>query len=112
MKHPALTRVLSAALAIMCVIMLAAGAVGLGKAESQYDDDTADYEKLTGRVTLYKELDEKLKNGTTYKEDSERLDAAQKQHDKRPSTAWSWPSARRQRAASKWARTRWHRRRR
>lgn len=82
MKHPALTRVLSAALAIMCVIMLAAGAVGLGKAESQYDDDTADYEKLTGRVTLYKELDEKLKNGTTYKEDSERLDAAQKQHDK------------------------------
>ena len=60
MKHPALARVMAVTLAIMCVIMLITGALGFGKTENKYAGDTADYEKLTDRITTYKELTEKL----------------------------------------------------
>ena len=55
MKHPALARVMAVTLAIMCVIMLITGVLGFGKAESKYAEDTADYEKLTDRITTYNE---------------------------------------------------------
>lgn len=81
MKHPALARVMAVTLAIMCVIMLITGALGFGKAENEYAEDTADYEKLTDRITTYNELTEKLADAESYKQVSAALDEHQQQHD-------------------------------
>lgn len=81
MKHPALARVMAVTLAIMCVIMLITGALGFGKTENKYAGDTADYEKLTDRITTYKELTEKLADAESYKQVSAALDEHQQQHD-------------------------------
>ena len=81
MKHPALARVMAVTLAIMCVIMLITGVLGFGKAESKYAEDTADYEKLTDRITTYNELTEKLADAESYKQVSAALDEHQQQHD-------------------------------
>lgn len=81
MKHPALARVMAVTLAIMCVIMLITGVLGFGKAESKYAEDTADYEKLTDRITTYNELTEKLANAESYKQVSAALDEHQQRHD-------------------------------
>lgn len=81
MKHPALARVMAVTLAIMCVIMLITGALGFGKTENKYAEDAADYEKLTDRITTYKELTEKLADAESYKQVSAALDEHQQQHD-------------------------------
>ena len=81
MKHPALARVMAVTLAIMCVIMLITGALGFGKTENKYAEDTADYEKLTDRITTYNELTEKLADAESYKQVSAALDEHQQQHD-------------------------------
>lgn len=81
MKHPALARVMAVTLAIMCVIMLITGALGFGKAKNEYAEDTADYEKLTDRITTYNELTEKLADAESYKQVSAALDEHQQQHD-------------------------------
>lgn len=81
MKHPALTRVMAVALAIMCAIMLIAGIYSLGRAEDQYADDQSAYEKLTGRIDTYKELSEKLSAGESYDTASEALAEKQAAHD-------------------------------
>ena len=81
MKHPALARVMAVTLAIMCVIMLIVGALGFGKAKSEYAEDTADYEKLTDRIATYNELTAKLADAESYKQVSAELDEHQQQHD-------------------------------
>ena len=81
MKHPALARVMAVTLAIICVIMLITGALGFGKTENKYAEDTADYEKLTDRITTYNELTEKLADAESYKQVSAALDEHQQQHD-------------------------------
>ena len=82
MKHPALTRVMAVALVIMCVIMAAAGAAGIGKAEKQLNSDKADYEKLTGRIETYEQLSKELEGKESYKQANEKLAERQEQHDK------------------------------
>lgn len=82
MKHPALTRVMAIALVIMCVIMAAAGAAGIGKAEKQLNSDKADYEKLTGRIETYEQLSKELEGKESYKQANEKLAERQEQHDK------------------------------
>ncbi len=81
MKHPALARVMAVTLAIMCVIMLIVGALGFGKAKSEYAEDTADYEKLTDRIATYNELTAKLADAESYKQVSAELDEHRQQHD-------------------------------
>lgn len=82
MKHPALTRAMAAVLAIMCAIMLVCGAVGIGDAQKEYKEDLDAYEKLSERVSTFKELSAKLDGEDSYKETKEKLDARQEEHDK------------------------------
>lgn len=82
MKHPALTRVMAVVLAIVCVIMLIFGAVGIGEAESSYAEDLSEHEKLTEHITTYIELSEKLDGEDSYKEMTQKIDERQEQHDK------------------------------
>ena len=82
MKHPALTRVMAVVLAIVCVIMLISGAVGIGEAESSYAEDLSEHEKLTEHITTYIELSEKLDGEDSYKEMNQKIDERQEQHDK------------------------------
>lgn len=82
MKHPALARVMSTVLAIMCVIMLVAGVFDIGDAKTQLVADEREYEKLTGRIATYEELTAKLDGLEPSKTAKEKLDAKQEQHDK------------------------------
>lgn len=82
MKHPALARVMSTVLAIMCVIMLVAGVFDIGDAKTRLAADEREYEKLTGRISTYEELTAKLDGVEPSKTAKEKLDAKQEQHDK------------------------------
>ena len=77
MKHPALARVMSTVLAIMCVIMLVAGVFDIGDAKTQLVADEREYEKLTGRIATYEELTAKLDGVEPSKTAKEKLDAKQ-----------------------------------
>lgn len=82
MKHPALTRVMAVVLIIACAAMLISGAFGLGEAQTKYNADIEEYDKLNERIATYKELSAKLDGEDSYKETIEKLDARQDQHDK------------------------------
>lgn len=82
MKHPALTRVMAVVLIIACAAMLISGAFGLGEAQTKYNADIEEYDKLNERIATYKELSAKLDGEDSYKETIEKLDARQEQHDK------------------------------
>lgn len=82
MKHPALTRVMSTVLAIMCVIMLLSGLAGIGDAKAQLTADERAYTKLTERIATFEELTAKLDGIEPSKTAKEKLDAKQEQHDK------------------------------
>lgn len=82
MKHPALTRVMAVVLIIACSAMLISGAFGLGEAQTKYNADIEEYDKLNERIATYKELSAKLDGEDSYKETIEKLDARQEQHDK------------------------------
>lgn len=82
MKHPALTRVMSTVLAIMCVIMLVAGLAGTGDAKTQFAADEREYNKLTERISTFEELTAKLDGLEPSKTALEKLNAKQEQHDK------------------------------
>lgn len=82
MKHPALTRVMAVVLIIACAAMLISGALGLGEAQTKYNADIEEYDKLNERIATYKELTAKLDGEDSYKETIEKLDERQEQHDK------------------------------
>lgn len=82
MKHPALTRVMAVVLIIACAAMLISGAFGLGEAQTKYNADIEEYDKLNERIATFKELSAKLDGEDSYKETIEKLDARQDQHDK------------------------------
>ena len=57
MKHPALTRVFAATLAVMCMVMLLAGAMGLVRASADRQADDEDMQRLGERIDEYTELE-------------------------------------------------------
>ncbi len=50
LKHPALTRILSLVLAVLCLTMLFAGLGSIAGAMRDRDSAMADYGRLTGRI--------------------------------------------------------------
>jgi len=80
MKHPALTRVMAIALALLCLTMAAAG--GLGLRGAQEDLDRADYEitRLRERAASYREITDSLADRESYAERSAALEEKQSDH--------------------------------
>ncbi len=68
MKHPTLVRVFSIVLTIMCVIMLAGGVSGFGKATTERDERIADAQRYEERIETYRQTDEKLSGSISYED--------------------------------------------
>lgn len=83
MKHPALVRVFSVVLAVMCLIMLLSGGFGLRDTESEYQEAQAYALRLADRIATYRELDGKLADNESYEQAQEKLEKKQKEHDKK-----------------------------
>ena len=81
MKHPALARVFSIVLAILCLFLLANGALGFGKADTALEDSLKQYQRLEEKTDTYAELSTQLKNSVSYEEALAELEALQEQHD-------------------------------
>ena len=81
MKHPALARLFSIALAILCLIMLLAGAFGLSGAREDNRDTLADYDRLQGRIEEYRTVTQALVGTISYEEANKTLQELQEQHD-------------------------------
>ncbi len=81
MKHPALARVFAVVLAILCLLMLANGIKGFGKADAEYAERTAFSEKYAQRIENYLALDRELADSISYEEAYEALEKLQEQHD-------------------------------
>lgn len=82
MRHPALTRVFSVVLVLLCLTMGMAGGLGLTRAEKDREAVLADMSRLRGRIEEYREATESLKGTESFDARSESLDERQKQHDK------------------------------
>lgn len=81
MKHPALARVFSIVLAILCLFLLVNGALGFGKADTALEDSLKQYQRLEEKTDTYAELSAQLKNSVSYEEALAELEALQEQHD-------------------------------
>ena len=81
MKHPALARVFSVVLAILCLLMLVNGVKGFGKADAEAAERAAFSEKYAQRIETYRQLDEELANSISYEEAYQELEKLQEQHD-------------------------------
>ena len=81
MKYPALTRVLSIALVVLCLTMAAAGALGLNQAQRDRRLCFEDMERLRGRVEEYQALAAKLEGRESGDTLSERLDEQTQSHE-------------------------------
>ena len=81
MKHPALARIFSIALALLCLIMLLAGAFGISGARKDNEDILADYDRLQGRIEEYNTVTQALKGTISYEEANRTLEELQEQHD-------------------------------
>ena len=81
MKHPALARVFSIVLAILCLFMLANGVLGFGKADTALEDSLKQYQRLEEKTDTYEELSAQMKNSVSYEEALAELEAMQEQHD-------------------------------
>lgn len=81
MKHPALARVFSIVLAILCLFLLVNGALGFGKADTALEDSLKQYQRLEEKTDTYAELSTQLKNSVSYEEALAELEALQEQHD-------------------------------
>ena len=85
MRFPALTRVLSVVLVLVCLGMAAAGGLGLSGAEKERRNLFNDMERLLERVEEYRTVTAELEGARSYDERSDELDEKQKQHDKESS---------------------------
>lgn len=81
MKHPTLTRVFAVILAILCFVMLFAGAAGILAAKNENESDWANHARLLNRIDEYALLTETLEGALSYAETKEKLDAYQDEHD-------------------------------
>ena len=63
MKHQALSRVISAVLAVMCLVTLISGVAGFVSAGKDFSQDRSDYKTLRDRIAEAESLDAQLNCG-------------------------------------------------
>lgn len=80
LKHPALTRVFAATLAVMCIVMLLAGAMGLVRASADRQAYEEDMQRLGERIDEYTELESALAGKKTYQQQLNTLDRKEDAH--------------------------------
>ena len=85
MKHPALTRVFAVVLAVLCLVMLLAGLLGLRSAGQEHRRSTDDLGRLRERARQYELALDALEGGTPFSESEARLKRHQAEHDKEAS---------------------------
>ena len=66
MKHPALTRIFSLILAVLCLTMLGAGFGLIRNAVRTRASEQAGYQRLSDRVEEYRELYDALSGSKSY----------------------------------------------
>ena len=82
MKHPALTRVFAAVLAILGVISLANGVVGFRKNRAEHLERRAYEEKFSGRIGNYEKLHAEFENAANYEQTRDALNKVLEEHEK------------------------------
>lgn len=82
MKHPALTRVFSIILVILCMVMAAAGGLGIMGAERDRKSVMDDMDRLRLRIGEYEAAVQSLSDRQSFSEQNESLDERQSQHGK------------------------------
>ena len=80
MKHPALTRVFAAVLAVVSAIMLAVGAVGFSSDREDRDTAAAHLDRIEKRLNTFVELREKLDNSISYEDAAAELEKLMEEH--------------------------------
>lgn len=85
MKYPALTRIFSVVLAVLCLTMLLAGLGGAGGALSEWKKRQEDLDRLNGRIEEYGEILSELEGSGGYKQADLALKERQAQHDEQAS---------------------------
>ena len=82
MKHPALTRVFAIVLAVLCLVMLLAGLLGLRSASRDRRRALDAAQRLQDRVAAYREASAAVRSGPGYEEQNAAWQARQAEHDK------------------------------
>ena len=82
MKHPALTRVFAVVLAVLCLVMLLAGTLGLRSAGQELQRALEDAGRLRERAAQYASALAALETGKSLDELNEILTRHQREHDK------------------------------
>ena len=85
MKHPVLTRVFAVVLAILCLVMLLAGLLGLRSAGQERQRSLDDLGRLRERARQYDLALEALEDGTPSSESEAKLKRHQTEHEKEAS---------------------------
>lgn len=80
-----MTRVFAAVLAVLCLVMLLAGAAGLMQAAADRKADKEDIERLQARIEEYRGVDAALEGAVSYEREKASLDAQQKKHSEETS---------------------------
>ena len=82
MKHQALSRVISAVLAVMCLVTLISGVAGFVSAGKDFSQDRSDYKTLRDRIAEAESLDAQLNGGKAeYDKTAAELKAEKGQYD-------------------------------
>ena len=82
MKHPALTRIFSLILAVLCLTMLGADFGIIRNAVRTRASEQAGYQRLSDRVEEYREVHDALSGSKSYEETNAALQKEQDQHQK------------------------------
>lgn len=81
MKHPALARIFSLVLVVLCLTMLLAGLGSVNKAMRERTKSLAAYDRLTDRIDEYRGLQQALAGGAPYDEANATLEQDLAQHE-------------------------------
>ena len=81
MKFPALTRIFSLVLAILCLTMFLAGLGSVGAAMKDRSKGLAEHDRLSERLEEYRNICTSLNGGVSYQESSQLLSEEQEKHD-------------------------------
>lgn len=81
MKHPALARVFSVVLAVMCLLMLINGITGFQKADAEHSERRAYAEKYAARISSFEELENRAANSLSYDEARQELEKLLAEHE-------------------------------
>ena len=82
LKHQALSRVISAVLAVMCLVTLISGVAGFVSAGKDFSQDRSDYKTLRDRIAEAESLDAQLNGGKAeYDKTAAELKAEKGQYD-------------------------------